>query len=987
MNTVEQGRTFERRVGHLFSLLGYKVDYDALVSGRQVDLVIEDDGDVLARHYIVECKDQAAPVNAQQYDAFRGRLVGARRELSPRIRGLIVASVGFTKEIKAQSRNEDIEMLTISELERKVIDFRGYVHSLIGSLEDEPSLRYFVEPSILLDQVLVPEPALAYFEQWLADPESNQLTLLGDYGTGKTTLLRHFALQVARRYEAALMQGDPRGRVPLFVDLRDYTQAISFRQVILDLLDRHSIRAAKFAAFEYVSREGQLLLIIDGFDEMATRGNYQVTLRNFRELNQQAFGRAKIILSCRTHYFTDAAEVHRLLSGGRTATMTPDVTTLYREIATRRNFSILHLQEFDPGQVSSYVERRCGEHAGRVGEFIRNTYNLDELSRRPVLLDMIVSSADVLANTPREINAGTLYDAYTNIWLTKSDWSDFLDIDAKTELLENFAARTWNESDYQIHYDSIPKLITSWKPSFSDVERAAADRDLRTASFLVRDAAGNYRFSHSSFREFFYARYLVAQAEKRNLGAWMSGTFQLEVYRFIQYLLPARTAAWQTVREWAEDRSLHAEMRVKAIKCLMYVQDSAVTQTLTQILSDDELHARRIAATILGFRQSAEAEALLNECLSRPDEDIFVRAHSAMALARMNTSHAKGLLMRHLSGPMPPPWRQMIWKLLMRAITATRDLQLADACIRHAAAFAYKKEAVYECIGMADAVRTPASVAFCETVVENRSGLGLIGEAFSALPAEARLRHVDRILDVVLTRRDHPVESLILSLKGLHTPRVASVLTELAGSKSLSCQSAAIEVLSQNHPEVLRANHERWTAKGVPLSVRARVVEAYVEDKPDNGSDFLIDILISPQRTMIKITALKLMFRHYRAQYFEAVRRMWNQEPTVSVRRHALELLLQLDATAAADFAREHALNSRLGLRSYACAILAGDRRDVTTDALLDRLREDAAPDVRMQALRSLAVPGRGVPRETILGAMGNEREPSVLHARDTLLG
>jgi len=138
---------------------------------------------------------------------------------------------------------------------------------------------------------------------------------------------------------------------------------------------------------------------------------------------------------------------------------------------------------------------------------------------------------------------------------------------------------------------------------------------------------------------------------------------------------------------------------------------------------------------------------------------------------------------------------------------------------------------------------------------------------------------------------------------------------------------------------------------------------------------------------MIKITALKLMFRHYRAQYFEAVRRMWNQEPTVSVRRHALELLLQLDATAAADFAREHALNSRLGLRSYACAILAGDRRDVATDALLDRLREDAAPDVRMQALRSLAVPGRGVPRETILGAMGNEREPSVLHARDALLG
>jgi len=61
---------------------------------------------------------------------------------------------------------------------------------------------------------------------------------------------------------------------------------------------------------------------------------------------------------------------------------------------------------------------------------------------------------------------------------------------------------------------------------------------------------------------------------------------------------------------------------------------------------------------------------------------------------------------------------------------------------------------------MAAAVRTPASVAFCEDIVEKRFGLGLIGAAFSALPPEARLLHVGRLLEIVLSRRQHPVASM-----------------------------------------------------------------------------------------------------------------------------------------------------------------------------------------------------------------------------------
>jgi NACHT domain/Restriction endonuclease len=648
MTATEQGKRFEKRVGHLLSLLGFRVQADVLISGRQVDLLIEDDAALLPRQYVVECKDQAAPVSCQQYDAFRGRLVVAQRELSPKIRGIMVASVGFVKEARAQSRNDDIDLLTVSELEQNLIDFRQYIHDLIRNLEGNPSLQFFVEPRILREHMTVPEPALQYFDRWLADPEANQLTLLGDYGTGKSTLLRYFALQVARRYEREVVERGARGRVPLFVDLREYRQAISFRQIILDLLDRNRVRSGSFDVFEYVSREGQLLLILDGFDEMATRGDYAVTLRNFREINKQASGRAKIIVSCRTHWFTNARDEQRLLQMMRPAT--PSLTPLYREIATRRNFSISYLQEFDRDQIAQYLQARCGADAKRVEHFIDSNYNLTDLSRRPVLLDMIVTTASTLDNEQGAVGPGKLYRSYTDIWLDSNDWNTVLDVDAKTEFLQNLAVRLWDEPSSQIAGDEIPRLISTWKPSFTAEEREDLDRDLRTAAFLVRDAEGHYRFSHRSFLEFFLACHLIARAAIKQIEPWLAVTMTAEVYRFIQDLLPEDEPAWRALIEWIRNRDAPDAARYHAIKAVTRVRKPEAAEALLDVISDRSAHLRlrRIAATALGAQEGDHVAVVLGAHFADGAEDPRVRANSALALARMDTDVSTALLARLL---------------------------------------------------------------------------------------------------------------------------------------------------------------------------------------------------------------------------------------------------------------------------------------------------------------------------------------------------
>ncbi|HYR11561.1 MAG TPA: restriction endonuclease, partial [Longimicrobium sp.] len=236
-NDPRKGKIFERRVGSLFALLGFSVEIDVLVGGRQVDLLLEDRRGPLSQIYIVECKDQAVPVNTAQYDAFRGRLQAARREINAKIRGVLVSSVGFVKEARAQNEHDEgIELLSISDLETRVIDFRQYVRNLVEENRRD-RLPYFVEPKIRREYQELGQPAFAFFQEWLADPVSNHLTLLGDYGTGKTTLLKHLSYMLAERYQQDVFEGGARARVPIYIDLRDYLHAISLKQIILDFLD------------------------------------------------------------------------------------------------------------------------------------------------------------------------------------------------------------------------------------------------------------------------------------------------------------------------------------------------------------------------------------------------------------------------------------------------------------------------------------------------------------------------------------------------------------------------------------------------------------------------------------------------------------------------------------------------------------------------------------------------------------------------------
>lgn len=989
-----KGKMFEKRVANLFALLGYRVQRDVLVAGRQIDLLLEDRSGPLTRSYIAECKDQAAPVTTAQYDAFLGRLRTAKHEISPKIRGIIVSSVGFVKEAKAQSASDDVELVSISELETSVIDFRQYVSELVQRLESDPTLTHFVEPTVKREHLSIPESAYSQFEEWLLDPSLNQLTLLGDYGAGKSTLLKQLTLTMARRYQQGVLEEGARGRIPIFIDLRDYTQAISLKQIILDFLDANSIKLASYSAFEYVSREGQLLLILDGFDEMASRGNYQVTLRNFRALNKEAIGRAKIILSCRTHYFTTYQDVQKFHGQ-----MLPpkSYTDLYREIAARRNFLITYLMEFETKQVEQYLQRRCGEHWYKVQSFIESTYNLLELSRKPVLLDLIVLSQDKIKSQNAEVNPGVLYQIYTDIWLSRNDWSTVIDATTKSALLERFAYLASRNPDFQLHYKAIPEMIKSWNKDIKDEDASEIDRELRTASFLVNDHAGNYRFSHKSFQEFFYAKFLLSEAKASNSSCWGEGFFRTEIYRFIRDLLVLMRDAMQDVianlTAWAQNPDLNEYCQANAIKCLGGSPGNEITRALLRALrnSDSEI-TRRSAATALSYYKMDEVVETLID-VSTHNDSLYVRTNCLLALGKLNDEAGIDYLISILTGKNDQVKSQgLVREVLYVAAKNFDDDGPVKEFIRTAPIASSHRNTLEACLDLCAHRWSVEAEDYCNRLLESTDNPTLMAKAFSIISPEQRILFLPKIFGLIESYlKSKGSIYLITSLKGTKHPTVETqlcfLLEKYYSKPYLEHVEAILKVLSVDYPQTIQSNAPKWLQFNQPFTLRLQILEEYLKNRPQDGLDILASFLSPKERPRVKIRVLGLIYDYYTESIPDIVEKLWTLEPATAVKRHGLELLRKVNWNKALSLIIESGLkDSRTGTRVVVCSVLGAEPSREATDVLLGALQHDNSNWVRLQALRSLCAPGRDVSKAEIVLATADEVDRDVLNLRKELI-
>lgn len=391
--------------------------------------------------------------------------------------------------------------------------------------------------------------------------------ILGEYGMGKTTLLRKLTDELLEQRKS-----DPALPLPIFIDLRTYHEGIQkdgrLPRDIDDLLAEMLPRARRDASppiepqdlLRLVREEGAIL-IFDGLDEKLvhlTEAQGQAFIRTlWQALPQQrvdpsreeesAGTPGKLIFSCRSHYFKSLRSQSALFLGED------------REGLRASSYRAWVLLPFDESQIRRYLANTLGdERVDAAMELFAAIHNLGELAQRPYLLSLITAQIDALERKRmrgESVQGVTIYELLVERWLERDNGKHKLRPEDKPRMMEEIAAAMWAEGSRAWPWERLRDWLGARLASdavlrtrYAGVAPELLEEDLRTATFVLRpdDSAREFRFAHTSLLEYFLAKHLFRALAEGAAEPWSRVARQLpspEAFEFLGQLIAIESDA------------------------------------------------------------------------------------------------------------------------------------------------------------------------------------------------------------------------------------------------------------------------------------------------------------------------------------------------------------------------------------------------------------------------------------------------------------
>jgi tetratricopeptide (TPR) repeat protein len=187
------------------------------------------------------------------------------------------------------------------------------------------------------------------------------------------------------------------------------------------------------------------------------------------------------------------------------------------------HYEILSLTLFDRWQIEDFLKKQSEYlKAKGIGDWrelqrtIYDTYNLEELARTPVLLEIIIKTISEIRGKVAHINAAKLYQIYTDFWMDR-EYDDKGDVrwlitrkEKELFVLELAWAMLMTDNlRPEIHFSQLSSRVRSYFKLEKASEIEYFSSDIRFCAYLIHsEADGNYKFIHKSFMEYFSARYI-----------------------------------------------------------------------------------------------------------------------------------------------------------------------------------------------------------------------------------------------------------------------------------------------------------------------------------------------------------------------------------------------------------------------------------------------------------------------------------------------
>ena len=353
---------------------------------------------------------------------------------------------------------------------------------------------------------------------WIKNSSQSIYALLGDYGMGKTFSCRILSAKLTEKAGAI---------EPFYIDLRNTPTFVAdnhivrqpYLEEIIQSVLRRQNTTADAQAFIQKAQDGNLIFIFDGLDEKLvhyTKGMRQQFLaelmRVFPNTAHRGDSKVKIILSCRSHHFEDLKAQSGFFRG------------LGRDNSAQQDYRAVEILPFNSTQIQSMLKKQLGEKDSTlVVKFINDNHYLSGLASRPFLLSKIASSLPALKQL-KHINSTSLYQALIEDTLRRDDEKHVLNLRHKKTLLQDLAYYLWEKKVQVLPIDDLNDWYQDWlqqhqevQAQYQNISHAELEQDLRNSTLLVRFAAADFGFTHSSMQEFFIAQKLTKTWQKSSL--------------------------------------------------------------------------------------------------------------------------------------------------------------------------------------------------------------------------------------------------------------------------------------------------------------------------------------------------------------------------------------------------------------------------------------------------------------------------------------
>lgn len=329
-----------------------------------------------------------------------------------------------------------------------------------------------------------------------------KLIILGKPGAGKTTFLKHLAIQCNEgEFES--------NRLPIFVTLKDFAEAEN-KPRLLEYITQKSFYhytsptlgttpANLMADVCTVLRSGRGLILLDGLDEVRAEDHHRV-IKEIRDFSEE-FWNNLFVITCRIAAWEYTFE----------------------------RFTEVEVADFDESQIMAFATKWFQDKSIRAETLIQHLNRnprIKQLTVSPLLLTLVCLAFEESGDCPS--SRSELYkegiDALLKKWDTKRGIQrdqvyKKLSTQRKEDLLSYIAAIAFKQKDYFLRQTIIEQYITDYIRNLSKANPVTEELQLDSEvilqsieaqhGLLVERAKGIYSFSHLSFHEYFTAREFV----------------------------------------------------------------------------------------------------------------------------------------------------------------------------------------------------------------------------------------------------------------------------------------------------------------------------------------------------------------------------------------------------------------------------------------------------------------------------------------------